>query len=219
MTEPEPTPSRRRVVRPALWLSGAVAATLLVLGVNGTLASWTQAIIDNSTNTAATGTAVILQEVSGANTCTSASSTTNSSTCATINKYGGTATPLTPGTSQVTTVTFSNTGGQNASTFVATPGTCTSTPSSPNLCTNGDLTVAVQCSPGATFVAGSAWTDLAYTPAAAPPTAAKTHTAASGDLNAAASWTCQFTVALSATASPTDQGITISQPITWTLNK
>ncbi|MBN9618440.1 MAG: hypothetical protein J0H43_01705, partial [Actinobacteria bacterium] len=130
------------MLRPALWAAGAVAAALLTLGVNGTLASWTQAIIGNSTNTVATGSAVILQEVSGANTCTSSSSTTNSSTCATINKYGGTATPLTPGTSQVTTVTFTNTGAQNASTFVVTPGTCTSTPSTPNLCTNGDLTVA-----------------------------------------------------------------------------
>src|SRR6202007_1853210 len=89
-------------------------------------------------------------------------------------------------------------------TFALAPGSCTQaptagagTPPAANACTNGDLTVAVSCSPGASYSAGSAWSDLVYA-AAVPPTATKTHTAASGDLNAGASWTCRFTVALGA---------------------
>jgi hypothetical protein len=215
----------RRRAAPLLWLGSAVAALLLTLGVNGTLSSWTQAIISNDTNTVATGSAVILREASGANTCLSSSSPTNASTCTTINKYGGTATPLAPGTSQTTTVTFTNLGSANASSFALAPGACSQTPTAgsgtpaaANLCTNGDLTVAISCSPGATFNAGSAWIDLAYV-AAAPPTATKTHTATGGDLNASAQWTCQFTVSLAAAAGVTDQGITVSQPLTWTLTQ
>ncbi len=221
----EPTPRRRLKLGlrpgPALWIAGALSAALLVLGANGTLASWTQAIINNTTNTVATGTAVILQETSGANTCTSSTSdvSNNSATCATINKYGGTAVPLVPGASQVVNVTFKNIGQSTASSFVMTPGTCTSTPAVPNLCTNGDLTVAVSCSAGATL-GTPLWTDLAY-PAAAPPLTAnaKTHTATGTELNANATWTCQFTITLAANAPFADQGITVSQPITWTLNK
>ena len=100
-----------------------------------------------------------------------------------------------------------------------TPGICTSTPAVPNLCTNGDLTVAVSCSAGATL-GTPLWTDLAYAAGPPPLTAnAKTHTATGTELNANASWTCQFTVALAANAPFADQGITVSQPITWTLNK
>ena len=212
--------------------AGGVAAVFLTLGVNGTLASWTQAIIGNSTNTVASAAAVILQETGpGPVTCTSSSSSSNSATCSTINKYGGTATPLTPNTSQTVTVTFTNTGAANAHTsFVLAPGTCASTytvtatgetagaASTPNLCTNGDLTVAVSCSDGSTYSSGSAWTDLVYT-AAAPPTTTKSHTPTGSDLNAGSSWTCQFTVTLSSSASVLDQNITVSQPLTWTLNE
>lgn len=221
-------PSRRRRGAGApLLICGALAVAILALGASGTLSSWTQAIISNDVNNVATATAVVLQETSGAATCVSSSVAANSSTCSTINKYGGTATPLLPGTSQATTVTFTNVGGAPATSFslapgaagcVQTPAAGTGTPVAANLCTNGDLTVAVSCSAGATYQSGAAWADLVY-PAAAPLTATKTHAASSGDLNKGASWTCQFTVALSATAAVADQGITLSQPLVWTLNK
>lgn len=217
--------SRRPRRVPLLWGSSALAALILILGASGTLSSWASAIITNDSNTVATAQAVILEEAKGTTTCFSSSvPSTNSSTCSTINKYGGTATPLTPGTNQQTDVTFTNAGGANATSFVLTPGSCTQvpaagtgTPAAANACTNGDLTVAVSCTDGATYGA-TPWVDLAYA-AGAPPTATKTRTATAGDLNAAASWTCRFTVALSATASVLDQGITVSQPLTWTLNK
>ncbi|MFL6160367.1 MAG: hypothetical protein ACJ72D_30125 [Marmoricola sp.] len=202
----------------------ALAATILALGVNGTLASWTSAVISNDTNNVATASAVILREVGpGPQTCLSSSGASNSYTCSTINKYGGTASPLAPGGSQTTDVVFSNLGSAAASTFVLTAGACTQTPTAgsgtpaaANVCTNGDLTVALSCSDGATYASGSAWTDLKYlagAPGSIPASLTRTATLAAGS-----SFTCRFTVALSAAASVLDQGITASQPLTWTLN-
>jgi hypothetical protein len=209
----------------ALWGGGIVAALVLTLGVNGTLSSWTQAVITNDNNTVTTGSAVILKETSGANTCLSSTSTTNQSTCSTINKYGGTATPLTPGTNQQVDVTFTNVGSVAGSSFVLAPAACSQAPTagsgSPpaaNLCTNGDLTVTVGCSDGTTFTSGSAWTDLKFGPGSPGSFAggSYTHTAAFA-VNASA--TCRFTVALASGAGPTDQGITVSQVMSWTLNR
>lgn len=220
------TPATRLRRPPLLWTAGAVAAVVLVLGTDGTLSAWTSAVLSNGTNTAATAQAVILKETLGATTCASSDApAANSFSCTTINTYGGTATPLSPGGSQTVDVTFSDVGASAATTFVVTPGTCSQSPTagsgSPavaNVCTNGELTVALSCSPGSTYASGSAWSDLAYA-AGAPPTAAKTHTATGSELNAGASWTCRTTVALSGSASVLDQGVTVTQPITWTLNK
>lgn len=217
--------TRQRVGKaPLMWGASACAAALLVLSTNGTLSSWTAAVITNDTNTVSTAAAVILQEVGPSATCLSSSGAANSYTCSTVNKYGGTASPLTPGTNQVTDVVFSNVGSSAASSFVLTPGSCTQnptagsgSPAAANVCTNADLTVAISCSNGATYSAGSAWADLKYlagAPASIP--ASLTHTAT---LAASASFTCRFTVALDAAASVLDQGITASQPLTWTLNK
>jgi hypothetical protein len=226
--EPNTTERReagRRRRQGLLWTSGGIAAAILVLSVNGTLSSWTAAVITNDTNTVATAAAVILREDGpAAASCLSSSGTDNSYTCSTINKYGGTTTPLNPGDSQVTDVVFSNVGTAAASTFVLTPGSCSQTPAAgsgtpavADVCTNGDLTVAVSCSDGSTYAAGSAWVDLAQA-ATAPGSLpiSLTHTAT---LAAGASFTCRFTVALSGTADVLDQGVTASQPLTWTLNQ
>jgi hypothetical protein len=205
---------------------------VLSLGVSGTLSGWTSAVLGNSANSAATAAAVILQETGpasqGTPVCRSSDgtqTTVNSYTCTTVNKYGGTAVPLAPGSSRTVDVTFENIGGANATSFQLAPGACTQTPTAgsgtpaaANVCTNGDLTVAVSCSAGTTYAGGSAWADLAY-PAAAPPGATKTHTASAGDLDMGASWTCRFTVALSAGAGITDQGVTVAQPLAWTLSQ
>ncbi|MBO9521278.1 MAG: hypothetical protein J7518_07050 [Nocardioidaceae bacterium] len=203
-------------------LGSTVAALVLTLGVNGTLASWTSAVIGNDTNTVATANAVILREVSGANTCLSSSGAANSFTCSTINKYGGTASPLAPGGSQQVDVVFSNVGAAAAGTFSLAAGSCSQTPTAgsgtpaaANVCTSGDLTVAVSCSNGSSYAAGSAWTDLVYAAGAPGSLGTLTHTAT---LAAGSSFTCRFTVALSGTASVLAQGITASQPLTWTLS-
>lgn len=215
-----------------LWASCALAAVLLMLGTSGTLSSFTVAALNNTKNTSITASAVILREVGPdgtashtSQTCDSSAVATNVSTCATIDKYGGVATPLSPGASQTTDVTFTNIGGSAASTFVFTPGTCTQTPTagsgSPaasDLCSGGDFTVAISCSNGATYVSGSAWTgtDIVQTAVKPASLVALTHT---GSLAAGAQWTCRFTVALAAAAAVADQGVQVSQPITWTLNK
>lgn len=208
----------------ALWGSGALAALVLVLGVNGTLASWTAAIITNDDNSVETAAAVILREVGpGPTTCLSSDEADNSYTCSTINKYGGTASPLAPGDSQTTDVVFTNVGTADASSFELAAGACsqtptagTGTPPAADVCTSGDLTVAVSCSDGTSYAGGSAWADLVYAagaPGSIPATLTHTATIAAG-----ASMTCRFTVALSASASVLAQGITASQPLTWTLN-
>ena len=205
-------------------VAGVVSAVVLVLGVSGTLSSWTSAVVANDTNTVATASAVILREVGpGPTTCLSSSGAGNSYTCSTINKYGGTGTPLAPGGSQTVDVTFTNVGSASASSFVLTTGSCSQTPTAgsgtppaANVCTSGDLTVAVSCSNGSSYSAGSAWVDL-VSAAGAPGSMAGTltHTAT---IAAGASFSCRFTVALSASASVLAQGITASQPLTWTLN-
>jgi len=221
----EPASRPRRRFLPLVWAASAVAAIVLVLGVNGTLSAWTSAIITNSTNTAATANALILKESNGTADCYSSQGAANSYTCATINKYGGTTTPFSPGDSRTFDVTFSNAGVATGTSFKLTPGTCTQTPAANaaaappvnNLCTaSGELTVAMSCSNGTTFNAAQAWTDLTY--AAGPPAALteKTHTALGA--GPGISWTCRFTVALSSTASVTDQGIVVSQPLVWTLS-
>lgn len=217
--------AKRRFL-PLVWAASAVSAAVLVLGVNGTLSAWTSAVITNDTNTVATGNAVILKESQGANNCYSSDSPTNTYTCTTINKYGGVAVPLTPGTNQQVDVTFSNVGKATAASFKLAAAACSQTPAANpaatppinNLCTaTSELTVAVSCSDGATYTAASAWSDLRYTagtPAGLTTGSPLTHTAT---LAPNATWTCRFTVALNANASVTDQGITVSQPLTWTL--
>jgi hypothetical protein len=227
--------SKRRRFVPLVWVSGVAAAGLLALGVSGTLSGWTSAIINNNTNTVASGNAVVLQETgpTGIASPTSATcystdgsqTTINSSVCSTINKYGGVTTPLTPGANQTADVTFTNVGSEAGSIFKLTPGACSQTPTAgtgtpvnpANLCTNGDLTVALSCSAGATYVSGSAFTDLVFA-AAKPSTFSPVLTHATG-IAKNASVTCRFTLALSTTASPLDGGITVSQGLVWELDQ
>ncbi|MEV5003806.1 hypothetical protein [Nocardioides sp. LML1-1-1.1] len=198
--------------------------------MTGTLSGWTTAIITNSDNSAVTASAVILQETGpgsqGTPVCRSSDggqSPVNSYTCTTVNKYGGTGSPLFPGDSRTVDIVFKNIGGAPATSFQLAPGTClqspaagSGTPAAADLCVNGDLRISVSCSPGTSYSLGTAWSDLAYA-AAAPPSATKSHTASGGDLNAGSSWACRLTVALASGAGVTGQGITVSQPLTWTL--
>jgi len=221
----------RRRVPALLWCSCAVACLLLTLTVDGTLSGWTQAMITNNTNTVSTAAAVILRETGpdgtaahASQTCLSSASPTNGASCATINKYGGTSAPLTPGSSQSTDVTFTNVGTANASQFQVAGGACTQTPSAgtgtppaANVCTSSDLTITMSCEGGTSYNAGDLhWATFAYSGTAAGFTSTFTQ---SGVLAAGASATCRFTVALSAAASVLDSGVSVSQPMTWTLTQ
>lgn len=198
-----------------MWVAGAAAATVVSLGVTGTLSSWTSAVVTNSTNTVATANAVILKETGpGATPVTCQSSdggVANTYTCDTINKYGGTGTPLLPGSSQSVTVTMSNVGTAAGSLTLKAAG-CTPTggitTGSTDAC--GIVQVKAECPAGTVKYPASGTATLTNFAAAAA-------TTVSTSLAKDASISCTFTVTLPATASPTYAGQTLTQALTWTL--
>lgn len=203
-----PTTTRRSVT-PLVWGSSVAAALLLVLGVTGTLSSWTQAIINNDTNTTTAASAVALSEANstGVVCVDTASTTTNSATCSTINKYGG-GTLNPDGTNTATTsVTLKNTGS-GSGTLTLDAGTCTKsggiTGSTGNLC--DQVNVKVECPAGTVKVASQT---LNAFDAATPATIST--------LAAGASVTCAITVTLPANTAPSVASQTAAQPLTWKL--
>src|ERR1700753_2489587 len=94
------TPRRRRRFVPLVWLASAGAVFAMALGVGGTLSGFT-ASINNSTNTAGSGTLLMQEGGPGSVTCLSSAAGTvtaaNAGTCSTINKFGGNL-QMVPGT-------------------------------------------------------------------------------------------------------------------------
>lgn len=176
------------------------------------------ASIQNSVNTAATGTLVLEEKGPNASgveqTCLSSTDANNTYTCETINKYGGTDPTkvlLPGGTGNTTTLTFTNKGSLPASTFTVTGGTCTSSPvpgasasGSSNLCDK----VIVTIMDGTTQVYSG--TATAFASAGAQTIATS--------LAPGASKTLTVNAKLDASADATYQGLQISQPITWQFN-
>jgi len=214
---------KRRRIAPRLWTSGAVAAGILVLGVNGTLASWTQAVITNDKNNVASAEAVSLIETGGAGTgadgtiCDTQDTTTNTATCTTVNKYGGTSgggqdsVPLSPGESRTATVALANNGtgtgnlvlGAAACQHVVNDATGGDTTALHDVCTQ--ITVSVACTGDVTVapttpVALSAFTGLTI-----------------GNLAATQSTACTFTVSLPSNTPAEYSNQLASQVLTWTL--
>jgi hypothetical protein len=203
--EPTKRPERRTTL---LFGGGIIAATVLLLGVNGTLSSWTTAIIDNNNNDVASAAAVSLLETGpGSTTCDTATSTDNTDTCSTINKYGGTAVPLSPSGSQQVTVNLKNTGTV-AGDLVLSSDACSNSANTTNahlaqdLCTQMD--VRVTCTSPSTLDTGTV-TLSDFT---------------GGDLGTLAanqSTDCTFTLTLP-TGTPAEySGQVASQVLHWTL--
>jgi hypothetical protein len=196
-----------------------LSAGLLSMSVTGTLSGFTAAIT-NSTNTVTTGS-LVLQEGVGSNatnfTCTSvdgANITANTSTCATINKFGGTGyQAMVPGATVTQNVTFKNAGTLNASTFVLAPSGCTQSAvgslsgSANDLCAKLNLVVTQVGTPSTTVYTGplSGFT-------------ASNATKGLTTLAAGASSTFTFEVTLDPNATNAYQGLQASAPMTWTLN-
>jgi hypothetical protein len=220
MTDPiqpartEETTRRRRTS--LLWVGGAIASAVLILAVNGTLSSWTTAIIDNSDNDVAVTGAVALVETGpdGTTTCDTGASTTNHVTCATINKYGGTADVLDPdGTnSRTVSVNLANTGTV-AGVLVLSADSCVSSaaagstgadPSGHPVCTK--VTVGVTCSTPATM-------DTTSAPVALSTFAGDTV----GTLAAGADTDCVFTLTLPAGTPSSYASQVAAQVLHWTL--
>jgi len=192
--------------------TGALAAVLLSLTMSGTLAGFT-ASINNTNNTAASGSLVMQEQNSTATvTCLSTdggSVSTNTSTCSTINKFGG-STAMVPGQLVTTTVTIKNIGSAPASTFTLTPGaTCTQSNSGAlngsavdlcaklNLVITNTTTSQVVYSGTLAALAGASAITITTPPAA-------------GVLN-----TFTFGLTLAAAAGNTYQGLQASLPLTW----
>jgi hypothetical protein len=220
VAEPSPTPASPG--HP--WFFTLVVAGLVVAGgfslaasVQGSLGTFTASITNNA-NTTATGTLVMQEQNAAATvTCNSTDAgltandiNTNSSLCSTIDQYGGTSSPLVPGGSVATTITFRNTGTAAASAFTVTPGACTQSAagatsgSAIDLC--GKLTVAVTKTVSGTTTAVGSGTATALGSGGALNI---------GSLAAGASLSITFTVTLSSSAGNTYQGLNASQPMVW----
>jgi hypothetical protein len=207
-----PAPSRRRRLALPVLLAGGLGSLILALGLSPTISAFT-AQIKNTVDTAGTGT-VIMQEsnADGSITCNSTdggSVSSNTATCATINKYGGSVT-MVPGQTVSTDIKIKNTGSAAATGFTLTPGTCTQTNNgtpngtATNLCSTMTLVVT---SGSTTLYSG---TLQGFASSVNVLTALGTTSVPSGS-------TVPFTfaVTLPSTAGNTYAGLQVSQPLTW----
>ncbi|GAA4917772.1 hypothetical protein EV188_101656 [Actinomycetospora succinea] len=213
------SPQQRRFVR-LIVAAGLVGALFMSLAMTNTFSAFV-ATITNTNDTAATGS-LILQET-GATGTTACNSTdgggvsTNTATCATFNKYGGNTAMLPSNaagtTNNVTTlVNFKNTGTAAATAFTMGFGPCTqSAAAGAGTATDFCSKLHVKVTSGATVVqADTVASTLAGTtvnlPAALIPAA-----------NSGSTIPLTFTTYVDVSAGNTYQGLTASQPITWTL--
>lgn len=209
---PKATRRRHRLALPVV-LAGSVASLILALGLSPTVAAFT-AQIQNSVNTAGSGTLIMEETNSGGTvTCRSTDGTTvdtNSATCSTINKYGGTLT-MTPGQTVSTTINIKNAGTADAKAFTLTPGACaqsnngTPNGSATDLCTK----ITVLVTSGSTTVYSGT---LAGFNAAAINILTKLSTTA---VSAGTTVPFTFAVTLPAGLGNTYAGLQVSQPLTW----
>ncbi len=203
--------SKRKLSVPVV-VAGGVSAIVLALGMTPTFSAFS-ASIQNSTNTAGTGTLVMEEKLGSSTTCLSTdggSINSNSATCASINKYGGNL-AMVPGQTVTTSITIRNAGTVDATSFSLTPGACAQ---SNNGTTNGSA--ADLCS-RITVVVTSGSSTLYSGTAAAMNTAAIDVLAKTGASSVPAGGTVPITFAVKADAAlgNTYQGLKISQPMTW----
>jgi hypothetical protein len=206
--------AKRLRFAPLAIATGVLGAVLLSVSMSGTLSGFV-ASITNSTNTAASGALTMQEQNSGATvTCSSTdggSVSTNTATCATINKFGG-STTMVPGQTVTTPITIKNTGSVTANTFTLTPGTsCTQSNNgtlngtATDLCTK--MTVVITNTTASTTVYSGTLAGLATGGAIALPVTA-----------AGATTGFTFAVTLPSTVGNTYQGLAASLPLTWTFS-
>ena len=207
---------RRRLTASAV--AAGLGGSLLIAASMGASLSSLTASIQNSTNTAASA-ALAITETGTTNATGTCNSYDTTATCATINKYGGTGTPLVPGDSQTQVVTFTNSGSVAVGSSTLVPTACTarqggrpagaSTPSATNTDPSNLCSVLqVKVYKGATTT----------TPIYTGPMSGFTATQTLGTLAVNASQAYTFVVTLPATATTAVQGQQVSQPLTWNYN-
>jgi hypothetical protein len=216
-------PSRLRFTPLAL-ATGLIGTVLLALSLTGTVSAFT-ASIQNSTNTAGSGTLVMKETLSASSNpaatsgtvCSSTDGTSgvnsNSATCSTINKFGGDLAMTPGGPSSVVDIAIANTGSTAAKTFTLTPGaTCTQ---SANGSVNGTATdlcgkMRVVITSGGSTVFTGTLASLAGATASTNPAITMPSAPAAG-----ASVPFRFTVTLDSSAGNIYQGLSASLPMTW----
>jgi hypothetical protein len=191
--------------------TAAAAAVLLSVSMSGTLSGFVASIQNNGS--AASGTLVMEEKTTGASapfTCLStegASIGTNTATCTTINKFGGSTTMI-PGQTVTTAVTIKNAGTVAANTFTLTPGAaCTQSANGP---VSGSATDF--CAKLNVVIMSERTVIYSGTAAALAGSAPKVLTAPA----AGVSTPFTFAVTLDASAGNAYQGLAASLPLTWT---
>ncbi|MCU1529215.1 MAG: hypothetical protein JWP75_2978 [Frondihabitans sp.] len=208
--------AKRLRFTPIAIVTGVVGAALLTVSMTGTLSGFVASITNNS-NTGTSGSIVMQEKTTGGTpvTCLSTdggTASTNTSTCSTINKFGSAL--LTPGNSNVTSITIADLGSVAPGTFTLSTGTpCVQTSVGTYSGTAIDYCskVNVVITSGATTVfSGTALslgaaTASSFTMPAVLPTA-----------NDATSTPFTITATLAAASGNTYQGLQASVPMIWT---
>jgi hypothetical protein len=221
MSDNTPTPvvSKYRRLRfaPVAIAAGVLGAVLLSVSMTGTLSGFV-ASITNNTNTAATGALVMQEQNAGATvTCLSTdggSVSTNTATCSTINKFGG-STTMVPGQTVSTPITIKNVGSVPASTFTLSTGTACSQVN--NTATTYNGTATDLCAKLNVVITSGATTVFSGTAAALGTATASSFTMPTAP---AAGVSVPFTIAVTllSTVGNTYSGLSASVPMTWTFN-
>lgn len=148
------------------------------------------------------------------NSTDSGTASTNNATCATINKYGGSA-ALVPGQTVTTAITIKNTGSVSATAFKLTPAACVQSQSGTVNGTAVDL-----CSKINLVVKSGTTTVFTGTLTAFNTGGVVDLTALAGIGVVAPNTTVPFSfaVTLDAAAGNTYQGLKASQPMTWSFS-
>lgn len=207
------TSKKKRKLSLPLVLAGGVSSLVLAFGMTPSFSAFSAAI-QNSADTAGTA-ALVMQESdsSGAILCNSTdggSVSTNSATCATINKYGGNL-AMVAGQTVTTDISIKNTGSIDASSFSLTPSACTQANNGTANGTAIDLCskIKVVIKSGTTEIFSGTAASLAS--GGVIDLVAKVGTVAAGD-----SVPFSFDVTLDSSVDNTYQGLKVSQPLTWT---
>lgn len=208
-----PTPKRVRFA-PLVIATSVAAAALLSVSMSGTLSGFV-ASITNANNSAASGSLVMEEKSTGTNpvTCLSTdggSVSTNTATCSTINKFGGSTTMI-PGQSVSTAITIKNVGTVAANTFTLTPGaTCSQ---SVNAAAGFSGSATDFCSK-LNVVISSGGTNV-FTGTAASLAGSAVKSLSTAPVAPGTSTPFTIAVTLDQSAGNTYQGLSASLPLTW----
>jgi hypothetical protein len=218
--EPNSRPRRRRFV-PLVWIASGAAVVLLATGVGGTLSGFT-ASINNTTNTAGSGT-LLMEEDQATTTCFSTGSSanpssvdaTNAGTCATINKLGGNLNMVPGQTVTAGTVTIKNNGSSAAKSFTLKGTGCTQSNqsvagSAGDFCSKLNLTIT-----GNNGGQGNIYSGTLASLGSNPIDVLSKLGQSGAGLAAGASDTFVFAVTLDPSANNSYQGLAASNPLTW----